>query len=211
LLFDEERPRNDALLRSRQGSELRVSNAAAQTRIVSGGPFITTPHVDELKRRFGAFFNLVYVRSDDAGRIVAHFTLYNMIGWQVGPGREQWNARKEVGLISNALDPAVWSGKIAEHVDIPVSPKRLAKAVQVRRACNCIKTTRGALLQRAHDAPLPTPPRGRNALGNARRRGKQMVLMRLGDAMRISPFPSADHLDAREAGSFFSDWHRAGG
>jgi hypothetical protein len=75
LQFDEERPRNDALLRSRQGSELRVSNAAAQTRIVSGGPF--------------------------------------------------------------------------------------------------------DLLQRAHDAPL------RNALGNARRRGKQMVLMRLraGDAM----------------------------
>jgi hypothetical protein len=50
-----------------------------------------------LKRRFGAFFNLVYVRSDDAGRIVAHFTLYNMIGWQVGPGREQWTPGKKWG------------------------------------------------------------------------------------------------------------------
>ena len=35
---DELRPRNDAW-RSCMGSELRIPNAAAQTRIVSGGPF----------------------------------------------------------------------------------------------------------------------------------------------------------------------------
>jgi cation transport regulator ChaC len=77
------------------------------------------PHVDELKRRFGAFFNLIYVRSDDAGRIVAHLTLYNMIGWQIVLAESNGTPGKKVGLISNALDPAVWSGEIAGLVDIP--------------------------------------------------------------------------------------------
>ena len=31
------------------------------------------PQVDELKRRFGKLFNLIYVKSNEAGRVVAHF------------------------------------------------------------------------------------------------------------------------------------------
>jgi len=77
------------------------------------------PQFEELKRRFGAFFNLIYVRSDDAGRVIAHFTLYNMIGWQIVLADGNGTPGKKVVLISNALDPVAWSDRIADDVDVP--------------------------------------------------------------------------------------------
>ena len=37
------------------------------------------PQTDELQRQFGKFFNLIYVRSNESGRVVAHFTLYSVM------------------------------------------------------------------------------------------------------------------------------------
>jgi hypothetical protein len=41
------------------------------------------PQSDGLQHNFGKFFNLIYIRSDHAGRVVAHFTLCNVISWQI--------------------------------------------------------------------------------------------------------------------------------
>jgi hypothetical protein len=76
------------------------------------------PHSDELQRRFGKFFNLIYVRSNQAGRVVAHFTLYNVISWQIVLAEAGGMPNTRIGLISNPLDTAEWSDTIADDVDI---------------------------------------------------------------------------------------------
>jgi hypothetical protein len=62
------------------------------------------PHLSELKRRFGDFFNLIYVRSDDVGRVIGYFTLYNVMLWQI--------VLAEEGATQD------WSDSIADEIDI---------------------------------------------------------------------------------------------
>lgn len=76
------------------------------------------PHTDKLKQKFGELFNLIYVRSDDAGRVIGHFTLYNIISWQVILAEKDGRANTKIGLASNALDPTVWSDSVADDIDI---------------------------------------------------------------------------------------------
>ena len=76
------------------------------------------PQSSELQRRFGKFFNLIYVRSNAAGRVVAHFTLYNIISWQIVLAETGGTPNARIGLISNPLDPGEWSDTIANEIDI---------------------------------------------------------------------------------------------
>jgi hypothetical protein len=76
------------------------------------------PQADELKRRFGRFFNLIYVKSDDAGRVIAHFTLYNIVSWRIVLAEAGGIPNTRIALVSNPLDPAIWSDSIAEVIDI---------------------------------------------------------------------------------------------
>ena len=74
--------------------------------------------VEEMKAGFGLMFNLLYVRSDDTGRVVGHFTLYNAIAWQFTLAEAGGTPNAKIGLISNPLDPGQWSGRAAEQFDI---------------------------------------------------------------------------------------------
>jgi hypothetical protein len=76
------------------------------------------PQSDRLQHRFGAFFNLIYVRSNEAGCVVAHFTMYNIISWHIVLAEEGGTPNARLGLISNPLEPAVWSDTIADEFDI---------------------------------------------------------------------------------------------
>jgi hypothetical protein len=38
--------------------------------------------VEKMKAAYGPLFNLIYVRSDETGRVVGHFTLFNAMAWQ---------------------------------------------------------------------------------------------------------------------------------
>ena len=76
------------------------------------------PNVDELKRRFGDLFNLIFIQSDFAGRVIAHFTLYNMIAWTVVLAEQVGTPNRKIGLVNNPLNPAVWSDTIADDIDI---------------------------------------------------------------------------------------------
>src|ERR1700734_926060 len=76
------------------------------------------PQTEEFQDRFGKFFNLIYVRSNEAGRVVAHFTLYNILSWQMILAEPGGNPNTRAGLISNPLDPAAQSGTIADEIDI---------------------------------------------------------------------------------------------
>lgn len=68
---------------------------------------------------YGPFFNLVYVRSNAEGRVIEHFTLYNAIGFQIVLAEKGGSPNKQIALISNPLDPVVWSDKASEEFDIP--------------------------------------------------------------------------------------------
>lgn len=76
------------------------------------------PQTDKLKERFGELFNLIYVRSDDAGRVIGHFTLYNIISWQIVLAETGGQVNTKIALASNPLDPAVWSSSVADDIGI---------------------------------------------------------------------------------------------
>jgi hypothetical protein len=76
------------------------------------------PQAEALKEKYGKFFNLIYVRSDEAGRVIAHFTLYNMVSWQIVLADAGGTPNLRTGLISNPLDPVTQSDTIADELDI---------------------------------------------------------------------------------------------
>jgi len=103
--------------------------AAAREFVLNGsGPFYQTrvhldsrepPGVAALKQQFGELFNLIYVGSDGQGRVIGHFTLYNVMGWQIVLAESGGPPNETIALISNPLDPVSWSGRIAETAPIP--------------------------------------------------------------------------------------------
>lgn len=77
------------------------------------------PGADVLEKRFGPFFNLIYIKSDAAGRVIGHFTLYNTMAWQLVLAEAGGPANATVALASNPLAPASWTDNAADIPDIP--------------------------------------------------------------------------------------------
>ena len=94
------------------------------------------PHLDKMTANYGEFFNLIYIRSDAAGRVVAHFTLYNIMGWQMVLAESGGTTETRVGLVSNPESPSQWSDKIADEIDIEFSwlnaPERVEELTRAR-------------------------------------------------------------------------------
>ena len=59
------------------------------------------PIEQDVRAKFGPFFNLIYVQSDANGRVIGHFTLLNAVAWQIilaeagGPAQSQVGAGLE--------------------------------------------------------------------------------------------------------------------
>jgi hypothetical protein len=95
----------------------------------------TIPGADILTQAYGPFFNLIYVRSDSGGRVIGHFTLYNVISWQIVLAEAGGPPDRKIGLVSNPLGPSVWSEAIADTVDIPFEWLNVAdKEYELERA-----------------------------------------------------------------------------
>lgn len=75
--------------------------------------------VEQIKAAYGPLFNLIYVRSDERGRVIGHFTLYNVISWQMTIAESGGCPGRKIALISNPLDPICWSDGAAEEFDVP--------------------------------------------------------------------------------------------
>lgn len=106
-------------------SEIKgVPYAAAREWIAAGARALCNidsralPFREELASRYGPFFNLIYVRSDGHGRVVAHFTLYNICGWRIVLAESCGIPNRKIALVSNPLDPGQWSDAIAEEYDL---------------------------------------------------------------------------------------------
>jgi HNH endonuclease len=74
---------------------------------------------EKMKRQYGPLFNLIYVRSDDAGRVIAHLTIYNLLGFQIVLADSGGTPSQATGLVSNPLNPGDWSDKTTEIFDLP--------------------------------------------------------------------------------------------
>jgi hypothetical protein len=75
--------------------------------------------IERMKAAFGLMFNLIYVRSDERGRVVGHFTLYNAVAWQFTLAESGGTPNTKIALISNPLDPSQWTDRAAEDFDVP--------------------------------------------------------------------------------------------
>jgi HNH endonuclease len=119
------------LLATVVGNETMKSEAFAAARdfVVKGSEHFSracvqidsrdVPNADALKKDYGKFFNLIYVRSDSAGRVIGRFTLYNIISWQIVLADRGGPPDIKVDLVSNPLDPAAWRDSIADILEIP--------------------------------------------------------------------------------------------
>lgn len=76
------------------------------------------PCLARLEECFGEIFNMIYLRSDENGRVIGHFTLYNILGYQMVLAECGGRPNVSVGLASNPLDPNKWSDDIAREFDI---------------------------------------------------------------------------------------------
>jgi hypothetical protein len=74
---------------------------------------------EKVKQQYGPLFNLMYVRSDETGRVIGHFTIYNVLGHQVVLAESGGSPCQAVGLVVNPLNTRDWSGKAAELFDLP--------------------------------------------------------------------------------------------
>ena len=111
-------------------SEVRGTafDAARQFVVNSGERFLRDrTHIDlrfhddveRMKATYGLMFNLIYVRSNAEGRVVGHFTLYNVIAWQFTLAEAGGTPNAKIAFISNSLAPGQWSDRAADEFDVP--------------------------------------------------------------------------------------------
>ncbi|HKQ10996.1 MAG TPA: HNH endonuclease [Rhizomicrobium sp.] len=101
--------------------------ALARAYVLHGGDFRASldsrplPMRDTLMARYGQFFNLVYIASDANGRVLAHFTLYNLVAWRFVLAESGGLPNRKVALISNPQKPADWTANLASEFDLDMA------------------------------------------------------------------------------------------
>ena len=111
-------------------NEIRQQNYDAVRTFVTAGSeeFLKTrtaldarllDNADQVKEAYGPLFNLIYVRSNDTGRVVGHFTLYNVLGFQIVLLESGGAPNEFIGIVSNPLSPSDWSDEAAVLFDVP--------------------------------------------------------------------------------------------
>jgi hypothetical protein len=79
------------------------------------------PDIETINRTYGPIFNLIYVRSDGSGRVVGHFTIYNVIAFEIVLAESGGTPNRQIALASNPLEPEIWSSDAASVLDVPFS------------------------------------------------------------------------------------------
>lgn len=76
-----------------------------------------SPQVEATKQAYGPVFNSIYVRSDASGRVIGHFTLYNIVGFQAVLAESGGVPDRQIALLSDPRAPQIWS--LTGDLDIP--------------------------------------------------------------------------------------------
>ena len=93
-----------------EGYALNTSRTHLDSRFLS--------NVEMIKKRYGLLFNLICVCSNAEGRVIGHFTLYNLISFQIVLAEKGGSPNKNIVLVSNPLEPATWKDGTAEEFNI---------------------------------------------------------------------------------------------
>jgi hypothetical protein len=75
------------------------------------------PCASELMAEYGDLFNLIYVTSDSAGRVIGHFTLYNLVSWQVVLAEAGGVTDTAIALVSDPLT-SKWSSSVTDKLNV---------------------------------------------------------------------------------------------
>ena len=75
------------------------------------------PCASELMAEYGDLFNLIYVKSDGAGRVIGHFTLYNLVSWQLVLAEAGGVTDTAIALGSDPLT-SKWSSNVADRLNV---------------------------------------------------------------------------------------------
>ena len=67
------------------------------------------PGADILASKFGPIFNLIFIKSDRNGKILAYVGNYNTAYWRIVIAEAGGMPNRTVGLVSNPLNPNNWS------------------------------------------------------------------------------------------------------
>jgi hypothetical protein len=72
-----------------------------------------------LREWFSPFFNAIHIRSNGDGRVIGHFTVYNMIGWRFVLCEQGGPQNCRFALANNPANPAIRTRDASELPDVP--------------------------------------------------------------------------------------------
>lgn len=117
-----------ALLATVVGSNLLKGDSfrAAREFVLQGGKdfmdssvredarFLPDEILGHLTKVYGPHFSFIYVGTNDAGRTIGYFGLYNVVYWRVVLAEAGAIPNLEIALASDPTNPATWSDKVAK-------------------------------------------------------------------------------------------------
>lgn len=80
----------------------------------------TLPNSAYLSSMYGDFFHFLYVESDHVGKVIGHFTLYNIVSWQFLLANEGGKPNSKAVIASNPQNSATWSDKITDEISLNI-------------------------------------------------------------------------------------------
>jgi hypothetical protein len=108
-------------VRGTQYEDTRQFIANGCSEFLSGRTYLDSRIFDESDRvtaAYSAVFNMIYIKSNNNGRVVGHFTAFNQLGFSVVLAESGGSPNRQIALISNPLTGA-WSDRAADVFDIP--------------------------------------------------------------------------------------------
>jgi len=93
------------------GEQFQMTRIRLDTREVLGA--------QQIRERFSPFFNMIYIKSDEDGRVLGHFTVYNMLSWRFVLCERGGPKHCRFALANNPGDPAIRTRDAADLPDIP--------------------------------------------------------------------------------------------
>jgi hypothetical protein len=91
----------------------------ASARIILEGRDI--PELERLTQKFGPIFNMIFCKSDEFGRMIAYYGLYNTAYWHIMLAEQGAPPNQTFGVVSDPRAPNLWRSFDGQLFDIEMS------------------------------------------------------------------------------------------
>lgn len=102
---------------------------AARSYAFVGCPYFTqrftdldarlVPCAPKLMDAYGPLFNLIWVSSNEKGKVIGHYTINNLVALQVVLAFDGATPNKRAMLVNDPLNPSRWSTETSQEIEIP--------------------------------------------------------------------------------------------